>query len=149
MAGFWESCLLRFEQELPAQQFNTWIKPLRLQGEAAPLDGLRLIAPNSFILKWVRDRYLTRIEEYAGAFFSGPISNFINRHPSIKMLALSFLILIGCMLVAEGTGQHINKGYIYFAMFFSLTVESLNLVTMRKKRAKRDARRQTLAPEQA
>ena len=81
--------------------------------------------------------------------FSGPISNFINRHPSIKMLALSFLILIGCMLVAEGTGQHINKGYIYFAMFFSLTVESLNLVTMRKKRAKRDARRQALAGEQA
>lgn len=73
MAGFWESCLLRFEQELPAQQFNTWIKPLRLEGEAAPLDGLRLIAPNSFILKWVRDRYLTRIEEYAAAFFSGPI----------------------------------------------------------------------------
>jgi chromosomal replication initiator protein len=74
MAGFWESCLLRFEQELPAQQFNTWIKPLRLEGESVPLDGLRLIAPNSFILKWVRDRYLTRIEEYAGAFFAGPIS---------------------------------------------------------------------------
>jgi chromosomal replication initiator protein len=69
MAGFWESCLLRFEQELPAQQFNTWIKPLRLEGESVPLDGLRLIAPNSFILKWVRDRYLTRIEEYAGAAF--------------------------------------------------------------------------------
>lgn len=74
MAGFWESCLLRFEQELPAQQFNTWIRPLRLEGESAPVNGLRLIAPNSFILKWVRDRYLTRIEEYAGAFFSGPTS---------------------------------------------------------------------------
>lgn len=74
MAGFWESCLLRFEQELPAQQFNTWIKPLRLEGEAAPQDGLRLIAPNSFILKWVRDRYLTRIEEYAQAFFAAPVS---------------------------------------------------------------------------
>jgi len=74
MAGFWDSCLLRFEQELPAQQFNTWIKPLRLEGEAAPLDGLRLMAPNSFILKWVRDRYLTRIEEYAQSFFAGPIS---------------------------------------------------------------------------
>lgn len=69
--------------------------------------------------------------------FSGPISNFINRHPSIKMLALSFLILIGCMLVAEGTGQHINKGYIYFAMFFSLTVEWLNLSTKKKKKSKR------------
>ena len=74
MAGFWESCLLRFEQELPAQQFNTWIKPLRLEGETAPQEGLRLIAPNSFILKWVRDRYLTRIEEYALAFFVAPVS---------------------------------------------------------------------------
>ncbi|MBX3169054.1 MAG: TerC family protein [Candidatus Eremiobacteraeota bacterium] len=69
--------------------------------------------------------------------FSGPISNFINRHPSIKMLALSFLILIGCMLVAEGTGHHINKGYIYFAMFFSLTVEWLNLSTKKKKKKAR------------
>ncbi|MBS1161377.1 MAG: chromosomal replication initiator protein, DnaA [Proteobacteria bacterium] len=72
MAGFWESCLLRFEQELPAQQFNTWIKPLRLDGENTPQDGLRLIAPNGFIMKWVRDRYLTRIEEYSRSFFSVP-----------------------------------------------------------------------------
>ena len=74
MAGFWESCLLRFEQELPEQQFNTWIKPLRLEGESAALeDGLRLIAPNGFILKWVRDRYLSRIEEYSHSFFSTPV----------------------------------------------------------------------------
>lgn len=75
MAGFWESCLQRFEQELPAQQFNTWIKPLRLEGEASALDeGLRLIAPNGFILKWVRDRYLSRIEDYSQSFFSGPVT---------------------------------------------------------------------------
>jgi chromosomal replication initiator protein len=75
MAGFWESCLQRFEQELPAQQFNTWIKPLRLEGESTALeDGLRLIAPNSFILKWVRDRYLTRIEDYSRSFFSAPVT---------------------------------------------------------------------------
>lgn len=75
MASFWESCLQRFEQELPAQQFNTWIRPLRLEGETTALDdGLRLIAPNTFILKWVRDRYLTRIEEYSRSFFSGPVS---------------------------------------------------------------------------
>jgi len=74
MAGFWESCLLRFEQELPAQQFNTWIKPLRLEGESSPQDGLRLIAPNGFIMKWVRDRYLSRIEEYSRSFFSVPTS---------------------------------------------------------------------------
>ena len=75
MAGFWESCLQRFEQELPAQQFNTWIKPLRLEGETTALeDGLRLIAPNGFILKWVRDRYLTRIEDYSRTFFEGPVT---------------------------------------------------------------------------
>ena len=75
MAVFWESCLLRFEQELPAQQFNTWIKPLRLEGEDTALEnGLRLIAPNGFILKWVRDRYLSRIEDYGRSFFSAPVT---------------------------------------------------------------------------
>jgi chromosomal replication initiator protein len=75
MAVFWESCLQRFEQELPAQQFNTWIKPLRLEGEDTALeDGLRLIAPNGFILKWVRDRYLSRIEDYGRSFFSAPVT---------------------------------------------------------------------------
>lgn len=74
MSGFWESCLLRFEQELPAQQFNTWIKPLRLEGEESPQEGLRLVAPNTFILKWVRDRYLTRIEDYCRTFFAAPVS---------------------------------------------------------------------------
>ena len=74
MSGFWESCLLRFEQELPAQQFNTWIRPLRLEGEEAPQEGLRLLAPNTFILKWVRDRYLTRIEDYCRSFFAMPVS---------------------------------------------------------------------------
>ena len=74
MGGFWESCLQRFEQELPVQQFNTWIKPLRLEGEDSPVDGLRLVAPNGFIMKWVRDRYLTRIEDYSRAFFSHPVA---------------------------------------------------------------------------
>ena len=59
--------------------------------------------------------------------FAGPISQFVERHPTIKMLALSFLILIGVMLIAEGIGTHFNKGYIYFAMAFSLVVEMLNL----------------------
>jgi predicted tellurium resistance membrane protein TerC len=58
---------------------------------------------------------------------AGPISNFVNRHPTIKMLALSFLLLIGMSLVAEGLHQHIPKGYIYFAMAFSVFVELLNL----------------------
>jgi len=55
------------------------------------------------------------------------ISGFVNRNPTVKMLALSFLILIGVMLVADGLGQHIPKGYIYFAMAFSLGVEMLNM----------------------
>ena len=56
-----------------------------------------------------------------------PISSFVNRHPTVKMLALSFLLLIGMSLVAEGLDQHIPKGYIYFAMGFSVFVEMLNL----------------------
>jgi predicted tellurium resistance membrane protein TerC len=59
--------------------------------------------------------------------FAGPVSNFVDRHPTVKMLALSFLILIGVTLVAEGFHQHISKGYIYFAMAFSVFVEMLNL----------------------
>jgi predicted tellurium resistance membrane protein TerC len=59
--------------------------------------------------------------------FVNKISAFVDRHPTIKMLALSFLILIGTMLVAEGFHQHVNKGYIYFAMTFALAVEFLNM----------------------
>jgi predicted tellurium resistance membrane protein TerC len=58
---------------------------------------------------------------------SGPISNYVDRHPTIKMLALSFLLLIGFSLMAEGLELHIPKGYIYFAMAFSVLVEMLNL----------------------
>ncbi|MBI5363589.1 MAG: TerC family protein [Planctomycetes bacterium] len=64
--------------------------------------------------------------------FANAVSDFVERHPTIKMLALSFLILIGVMLVAEGGGKHIEKGYIYFAMAFSLLVELLNLRLRRK-----------------
>ncbi len=59
--------------------------------------------------------------------FAAPISNFVERHPTFKMLALSFLLLIGFTLIAEGWDRHIPKGYIYFAMAFSLFVEVLNL----------------------
>ncbi|MET0344090.1 MAG: TerC family protein [Polyangiales bacterium] len=60
-------------------------------------------------------------------FFAGAIGDFVHRHPTMKVLALSFLILIGVMLVAEGMGQHVSKAYIYFAMAFSFIVELLNL----------------------
>ena len=59
--------------------------------------------------------------------FAGAISAFIERHPTVKMLALSFLLLIGVVLIADGFGQHVSKGYIYFAMAFSLFVELMNL----------------------
>lgn len=64
--------------------------------------------------------------------FAGKISTFINAHPSLQLLALSFLILIGFTLIMEGLHQHVPKGYIYFAVFFSLLVEVLN-IKMRKK----------------
>jgi predicted tellurium resistance membrane protein TerC len=60
-------------------------------------------------------------------FFSGTVSNFVHRHPTVKMLALAFLLMIGVTLIAEGFDQHIPKGYIYFAMAFSVFVEMLNL----------------------
>jgi predicted tellurium resistance membrane protein TerC len=66
------------------------------------------------------------------------ISNFINQHPTVKMLALSFLLLIGVLLFIEGFGVHVPKGYIYFAIFFSLLVEVLNL-RMKKASKKQEA----------
>ena len=63
---------------------------------------------------------------------AGPISDFVDRHPTVKMLALSFLLLIGVSLIGEGLDQHIPKGYIYFAMGFSIFVEMINL-RVRKK----------------
>ena len=66
---------------------------------------------------------------------AGAISEFVNRHPTLKILALSFLLLIGVTLVAEGTGMHIPKGYVYFAMAFSFGVEMLNLRLRRPAKA--------------
>jgi predicted tellurium resistance membrane protein TerC len=67
--------------------------------------------------------------------FVNQISGFVERHPTVKMLALAFLVLIGTMLVAEGFHQHVNKGYIYFAMVFAMAVEFLNLRSRRKSEA--------------
>lgn len=64
--------------------------------------------------------------------FAGAVSGFVERNPTVKMLALSFLLLIGVMLVVEGWGGHVDKGYIYFAMAFSLGVEVLNLRARKK-----------------
>jgi len=68
-------------------------------------------------------------------FLAGPIGDFVDRHPTIKMLALSFLILIGMALIGEGVGFHIPKGYIYFAMAFSVAVEMLNIKVRKRQQA--------------
>jgi predicted tellurium resistance membrane protein TerC len=67
--------------------------------------------------------------------FAGPIGRFVSDHPTIKMLALAFLVVVGVVLVAEGFDHHVPKGYVYFAMAFSVAVEMLN-IRMRKKAAK-------------
>lgn len=68
-------------------------------------------------------------------FTSGAVSDFVHKHPTVKILALSFLLLIGVTLIADGLGQHISKGYIYFAMAFSVFVEMIN-IKIRSKRTK-------------
>jgi predicted tellurium resistance membrane protein TerC len=68
---------------------------------------------------------------------SGAIAAFIERHPTIKMLALAFLIMIGAALVADSVGFHIPRGYIYTAMVFSTAVEALNVIAHRRRKAKR------------
>jgi predicted tellurium resistance membrane protein TerC len=65
-----------------------------------------------------------------------PISHFVELHPTVKILALSFLLLIGLSLVADGFGQHISKGYIYFAMGFSVFVEFINIRVKSKRKIK-------------
>lgn len=72
------------------------------------------------------------------AVFAGKISRFIDAHPTFKMLALSFLVMIGVVLIAEGIGNHISRGYIYVSMAFALVVELLNMRT-RKRSAKKGA----------
>jgi predicted tellurium resistance membrane protein TerC len=70
---------------------------------------------------------------------SGPIIRFIHAHPTVKMLALAFVLLIGMALVADGAGFHIPKGYLYFAMLFSVLVEGLNVTTMARRRRRATA----------
>ena len=74
--------------------------------------------------------------------FAGPIGRFVSNHPTIKMLALSFLVVVGVVLVAEGFGHHVPKGYIYFAMGFSLAVEMMNIKMRRKAASKVQLRQQ-------
>lgn len=82
---------------------------------------------------WVMAAAIT-IAILAMIYASEPLSRFIERNPTIKMLALSFLILIGVVLIADGFGTHVPRGYIYFAMGFSLFVESLNSINRKRRK---------------
>ena len=77
--------------------------------------------------------------------FSGAIGRFVNRNPTIKMLALAFLVVVGVVLIAEGFGQHVPKGYIYFSMAFALGVETLNI--RMRKRAKKAAQAKSISAD--
>ncbi|WP_347157296.1 TerC family protein [Pontibacter chitinilyticus] len=81
--------------------------------------------------------------------FSKYVSDFVNEHPTVKMLALSFLILIGFMLALEAVHVHIPKGYIYFAMFFSLVVEMLNMKLRKKTTPVHLRQNEVLEPDEA
>ena len=74
MSDFWNSCLLQLQQELPEQQFNTWIRPLSLEGKDTDPEGFRLLVPNGFHRTWVKDRYLMRVQELASVYFAHPVS---------------------------------------------------------------------------
>ena len=84
MNAFWSSCLRQLEQELPPQQFNTWIKALRLEDDDSG-HALRLVAPNRFVLQWVRERYLRRLEDMAKQFFAEPVSILIDLPDPIEV----------------------------------------------------------------
>jgi predicted tellurium resistance membrane protein TerC len=94
------------------------------------LTAVGMVRPDDYEARWVPLTIMISAVLLSIAVmiaFSGPIARFVNRHPSVKMLALAFLILIGVVLIAEGLHTHVPRGYIYFAMAFSLGVEMLNL----------------------
>lgn len=112
------------------------------------LTAVGMVKPDEFTHTWVPLTIM--ITAIVGAIavmlgFAGPLSRFVERHPTMKMLALAFLILIGVILVAEGVHHHVPRGYIYFAMAFSLGVELLNLrMTARRKRLAAKAKQATV-----
>lgn len=82
MLGFWQSCLSQFEKELPSQQFNTWIKPLQIEPNQTDPGELKLLAPNRFVMQWVKERFLARIEAMGSEFFSAPLKVSLGLPPS-------------------------------------------------------------------
>ena len=86
MQGFWRSCLSQLEKELPAQQFNTWIRPLSIDPESTPGSELRLLAPNRFVLQWVKERFLSRIEAIGSDFATNPVKVSLNLAPNASSI---------------------------------------------------------------
>lgn len=84
MNDFWSACLNRFEQELPAQQFNTWIKGLHLEHDGSDNGKFKLVAPNRFVMQWVRERYLNQIETLGKEYFSMPVSIVLSVVESVR-----------------------------------------------------------------
>lgn len=102
------------------------------------LTAVGMVPPDEYSVRWVPLTIMVTAVLLAIAVmlaFSGPIARFVNNHPSVKMLALAFLILIGVVLVAEAFHSHIPRGYIYSSMGFSLFVEMLNLRAARRRKA--------------
>jgi predicted tellurium resistance membrane protein TerC len=100
------------------------------------LTAVGMVRPENYTHQWVPLTIMITAVVMAIAVmlaFSGPVSRFVNTHPSVKMLALAFLILIGVVLIAEGLSTHIPRGYIYAPMAFSLLVEMLNLKVASKR----------------
>jgi chromosomal replication initiator protein len=87
MLGFWQSCLSQFEKELPSQQFNTWIKPLDVDQTQTDSGELKLVAPNRFVMQWVKERFVARIEAMGNEFFSSPLKVSLTLPASANMAA--------------------------------------------------------------
>ncbi|WP_367605863.1 TerC family protein [Legionella sp. W05-934-2] len=115
----------------PSNQFLNVVIQIALLDIIFSLDSV-LTAIGLTHLFWVMALSIT-IAIIVMIFASDVVSHFIEKHPTIKMLALSFLILIGMVLIADGFSFHVPRGYVYFAMAFSLGVESLNLIRHRRK----------------
>ena len=86
MEGFWLSCLDKFEKELPAQQFNTWIRPLKIDAVATPSGEVRLLAPNRFVLQWVKERFAPRIEVMGTEYFAAPVKVTLTLEPPVDII---------------------------------------------------------------
>ncbi len=84
MNEFWSACLNRFERELPAQQFNTWIKGLQLEHDGSTEGQFKLVAPNRFVMQWVRERYLNQIEALGKEFYSAPVNIVLSVVESVR-----------------------------------------------------------------